>query len=240
MQVLGRAKQSGAPTLESLEIDGTTLVATFDRALDSSATPDSGSRFALHRFRRWGVSSRRGDQRNQRQRQAGGPDGGAPSPPGRAVTAGYAKPTSGNKLKDRDGNEVDGFPHQVVTNLTGTSVSLSSAVVDGNRMTLTFDRSLKELSGTNPLAFEYKVGSGNWVSAKVDATGISGKQVTYQLRNHQIPRRDQTVTVRYAQPANNKLKDAWDNDAPAVSSATATNNSPYVSNLRGHCRRSSG
>ena len=225
MRLLGRAKQSGAPTVESLEIDGTKLVATFDRALDASATP-LASRFLYtvggvpQVATAISVSGRRVVLTVPAVTS------------GQTVTANYNKPTIGNKLKDRDGNEVDGFAGQAVSNLTGTSVSLTSAEVDGNRMTLTFDRSLKLDSGTNPVAFEYKVGSGNWVSARVDATGISGKQVTYQLRNHQIPRRDQTVTVRYTQPANNKLKDAWDNDAPAVSSTTATNNSPYVSTLR--------
>ena len=227
IQVLGRAKESGAPTVESLEIDGTTLVATFDRALDASAAPNTGS-FRIKigsgttlSASAVSVSGRRVVLTAQ-----------SAATSGQTVTVLYAKPGSGNKLQDRDGNEVDGFGAQTVTNLTGTSVSLTSAEVDGNRMTLTFDRSLKLDSGTNPVAFEYKVGSGNWVSARVDSMVISGNQVTYQLRNHQIPRRDQTVLVRYAQPANNKLKDAWDNDAPAVSSVTATNISPLVSNAR--------
>ena len=224
LRVLGRAKQSGAPTVESLEIDGTKLIATFDRALDSGATPVVG---------RFGVVVG-GSSVTPTAISISGKRVVLTLPnaatSGQTVTASYVAPNTGNKLKDRDGNEVATFEGVAVSNLTGTTVSLSSAEVDGNRMTLTFDRSLKLDSGTNPLAFEYKVGSGNWVSARVDATGISGKQVTYQLRNHQVPRRDQTVLVRYGQPANNKLKDAWDNDAPAFSSATATNTSPLVSN----------
>ena len=225
LEVLGRAKQSGAPTLESLEIDGTKLVATFDRVLDSSAAPVAGRFSAVV----GGTSvTPTGINVSGRRVVLTLP----PVTSGQTVTGGYVQPTTGNKLKDVDGNEVANFTGVAVTNLTGVDPSLSSAEVDGNRMTLTFDRSLKLDSGTNPVAFEYQVGSGNWVSARVDATVIDGKQVTYQLRNHQVPRRDQTVTVRYGQPAINKLKDAWDNDVPAASSVTATNTSPYVSNLR--------
>ena len=55
-QLFGQTKLSGAPTLEGLEISGTTLIASFDRDLDSSAAPvprvRSGSRSSRAHSRR--------------------------------------------------------------------------------------------------------------------------------------------------------------------------------------------
>lgn len=223
MQVLGQAKVSGALTLESLEIDGTTLVLGFNREI-SPSTPAAGQ------FRIW-VNTGIGSTWHQATGISVSGNRVILTVP--AVTSGdfvrltYSKPTAGNKLKDAFGNEVDGFVNQTVNNLTGVTASLSSAVIDGNQLTLTFDRSLKEDSGTTAEQFTVKVDGGTAQEATI--ISIDGKQVILTVPTVGL---GQAVTASYAQPATSKLKDAFDGDMPAFTDQAVTNNTPIVSNRR--------
>ncbi|MXV79903.1 MAG: hypothetical protein F4X58_13335 [Chloroflexi bacterium] len=232
-EVVGRAKETTAPTPQHYEINGHALIITFDRELDTTEP-------AVGQFRVEVGSNATaspgfvGISGNVVRLTLSAGQGAAAAD---AVQVRYIKPTSGNKLKDIDGNEVADQPSfQVVTNLTGdTTPEQSSASVDGDIVTLTFDRGLNDLSGTPRSAFKNKVDGGISLSAQVNTIVISGMQVTYILVPNAglgISRPDQTLTIFYGQPATNKLQDAWGNNVSAYSFAdqTVTNNSPLVKN----------
>ena len=228
IQVRGRAKETTAPTAQSYEISGSTLIITYDRELNGNA-PAAG-------------------QFKVKIGSAAEADASAVSISGKRVTlttasaasssdtvqARYVKPASGATLKDIDGNEVANQASlQSVTNWTGdTTADLVSAVVDGEQVTLTFDRSLNEDSGTSWGDFTTQVEGGVRTRAKPNTVAISGKQVSFELvtSNLAIPGPDRSLTISYTQPSTDKLQDAFGNDVTAFTDQSATNNSPLIKN----------
>ena len=230
--IYGRIKESTAPTAQSYEISGSTLIITYDRELNGNA-PAAG-------------------QFKVKIGSAAEADASAVSISGKRVTlttasaasssdtvqARYVKPASGATLKDIDGNEVANQASlQSVTNWTGnTTAALVSAVVDGEQVTLTFDRSLNENEDAVPTnaAFLNRVDGGDAVGAGFNSVRIRGKQLSYNIEAENtgagIPRLDQELTVSYAQPPTNKLQDAWGNDVPVFGydDQEVTNNSPLA------------
>ncbi|MXV79513.1 MAG: hypothetical protein F4007_02515, partial [Chloroflexi bacterium] len=231
MTVIGRPKESTAPTAQSYEISGSTLIITYDRELDTTA-PAAGQYRVKVGSNSVAAATAIAISGNRVTLTA--PSAAAS---GDAVTVRYIRPGSGNKLKDIDGNEVATQTSlQAVTNWTGdTTPALVSAVLEGDIVTLTYDRSLNEASVPTELSFRTQGSDGVWRAAITSTVLISGKQVRYQLvpggtSNPGIPRAGRAVLARYGQPTNNKLQDAFGNNVPAFTDQTVTNNSPLVKN----------
>ena len=84
-----------------------------------------------------------------------------------------------------------------------TKPSLVSASLDGTTLTMTFSEDLDETAAPANTVFTVKVGGGT--GSNPTAVSISGSVVTLTLANAVAS--GQTVTVSYAKPATNPLKD---------------------------------
>ncbi len=99
--------------------------------------------------------------------------------------------------------------------------TLSSATVDGDALTLTFDEALDESSAPSALSFAVTVADE---ARSVDAVAISGSAVTLTLSSAVSP--GETVTVRYTVPTGagaKPIKDNAGNAAAAFSNTSVTN-----------------
>ena len=103
--------------------------------------------------------------------------------------------------------------------------ALSTAAVDGNQLTLTYDETLgANTPVTSAYTVEQRAGSsGPWSAVTVSTVTVSGSKVTLALASAVDV--GNNVRVSYAKPTTNKLTDAIGNEAAALSNQTVTNNS---------------
>ena len=217
-----------APTLVSAVVNGSTATLTYDEALDESSVPVAGTQ-VLFAGLEGGVNSNRAAAiaiegatvtltLHGRARH------------GSAVAMTYLQGNdAATRLKDLAGNEAAGFDLQLMTN--ATPPAFVSASVDGAALTVTFDGALDEGSVPAASAFTVKAtrsGTERTVAlADADPVSVSGSAVTLTLA--EAVQRIDTVTVAYAAPDTNPLRDA-DNLKLAVTgfgdTKTATNDTP--------------
>ena len=212
------------PTVSSATVNGATLTITFDEALDEDSVPVPGA-FAIPV-----VGS------TPRTVVSGGVDIAGRDvtltldsavPPNSTVGVTYTKQAA-DPLQDAAGNDVADI-NQTVTNVSPPS--FSSASVDGDALTVTFNGPLDEGAVPAASAFTVKATrSGTERDVDLAATNpvsISGSTVTLALAEAVLSL--DTVTVAYAAPATgDKLRDA-DNASrlvPDFSAQTATNDTP--------------
>ena len=211
----GRLKVATAAERQSAEIQGGTLILGYARGLNTAA-PVPG------RFGRT-VGSTAGNA------TAASVDGRLLKLTVPAVSSGdtvtffYTVPTTGNKLKDIDGNEIARVSHEAVTNLTGVTPALSTAEIDGDTLVLTFDRELAEGIVT-AAAFSMQVDGGAVQTAT--KVRISGKQATLTVPAVTAA---QSVKVRYIKTAATaRLKDLFGNEFATFQNQDVTNNTRAV------------
>ena len=217
-----------APTLVSAVVNGSTATLTYDEALDESSVPVAGTQ-VLFAGLEGGVNSNRAAAiaiegatvtltLHGRARH------------GSAVAMTYLQGNdAATRLKDLAGNEAAGFDLQLMTN--ATPPAFVSASVDGAALTVTFDGALDEGSVPAASAFTVKAtrsGTERTVAlADADPVSVSGSAVTLTLA--EAVQRIDTVTVAYAAPDTNPLRDA-DNLKLAVTgfgdTKTAANDTP--------------
>ena len=140
------------------------------------------------------------------------------------LTVDYTKPSS-NPLEDADGNDVASFSNKTATN-NSVPPTVSSAAVDGNQLTVTFDENLKTSSVPAASAFTVTVtpDGGTGVTRTVDSVAIDDDTVTLTLASAVAD--TDTVKVRYTKPTSgNKLQDANGNEVATFTDKTATNSS---------------
>ena len=128
------------------------------------------------------------------------------------------------RLKDLSGNEAPAFLSRPATNVTPPA--FSSATVNGDELTITFEVALDTASVPAGSAFTVKAtrsGTERDVDlAATDPVSVSGRKVTLALAEAVL--RIDTVTVAYAKPSTNPLQDADMNLAvPDFAAQTATN-----------------
>ena len=145
---------SGAPEFVSATINGNTLVATFDEALDTAA-PNANA-FSV-RFS--GSDTRSGQTISIGGAQVTLTFGRAATPNEQADNFSYNKGNAGtNPLQDPAGHDVDTFSGQPVDNITdGTAPSFVNARIEGAKITVTFDEPLDANSVPGNTAFGAKV-----------------------------------------------------------------------------------
>ena len=190
-----------APMLESGTVDGTTLMLTFDAALDAVSLP---SRWAFQ------VTVNGG----RRYVGAGGVSISgttvgltltSPVTYADTVRVRYARPSS-NPLRGTNGIRVANF-HQAVANNSPTPPALVSASVANDRLTLTFDKTLDTGSRPAGSAFRVSARPSGGTARTIAGTGtvsVSGATVTVTLAGTVAA--GETVTVRYTRPGTNPLR----------------------------------
>ena len=215
------------PTLVRGEVDGSTLTLYFSEPLDedSGGAGDYFFRLSMlihpervnHTFIARGEVEISGNKVDVHMQYEAAP--GPVRPQEGSNVAYYAQPTdpTADRLQDLAGNVV-WAPHEMskgrfqrteyifLDNLTGLP-SLEHATVNGDRLTLTFDETLDEDSVPAANAFTVKV-NGSAVSLDSDdPVAIAGNTVTLTLAA--AVSASDTLTVRYAKPSANPLRNAF-------------------------------
>ena len=209
------------PAFQSASVSGDALTVTFDEALDTGSAP-VGSAFTV-------TATESGTERTINGTAAAvGIDGATVTATlASAVTAAdavevaYTQPTTGDKLKDADDNEVATFTDQVVTN--ATAPVFSSAAVNGATLTVTFNANLDDTRfAPHATAFPVTVGSA---ARSVDGVSLSGKTVTLTL-DSAVTAVDTTVKVRYTKPPHNSLQGGNGTEVATFADQAVSNATP--------------
>ena len=120
-------------------------------------------------------------------------------------------------LRDPGGTEAAALTNHAVTNGT-VAPTLSAARVDGAALTLTYTKALDE--GSVPLATDYAATVAG-SSRAVTGVEVSGSTVILTLTS--VVTSGQTVTVSYAVPVLNAVRDAGGTQAGALTNQAVTN-----------------
>ena len=102
-----------------------------------------------------------------------------------------------------------------------TPPALSTAVVDGTELVLTYDEDLDTNSTPAASAYTVTVAGSTRSLAASDPVTVSGRTVTLALSSAVTS--GQTVTVSYTAPSNNPVQDATGNDAQSLTGQAVTN-----------------
>ena len=194
-----------APTLSSASVDGTSLVLTYDEALDDASTPATTA---------FGVGTD-GDAQSVAAVVVSGSTVTLTLSPGvgigDAVTIDYTP--GAVPVQDVAGNDAVALVLAPVTNTTPdvTAPTLSSASVDGSSLALTYDEPLDEVS--TPLSIDYSVGTDG---AAQTVTGVFVTAASIILTLAPGVNTGDTVTVDYAVGVA-PLQDLAGNHAAALS-----------------------
>ena len=124
------------------------------------------------------------------------------------------------------------FTHTIlVTRLVdNTPPALSTATLDGTELVLNYDEALNEMSEPAPSAFSVSVVDSATAAASTPTiSGVSIETSQVKLTLAAAVRHNDTVTITYTQPSQNKLQDIFGNDAAALSAQTVTNNTAAAS-----------
>ncbi len=142
---------------------------------------------------------------------------------GATVTVKYTRPAATEaRLKDADqGNLPVATGTYTVTNRTDTAPVVSSAAVNGAALAITFDQALDAASTPAASAFTVSVGGS---ARTVSNVALSGKVATLTLATAVI--HSDAVTVQYAPPSANALRDATNNQVTAFGPLAAANQTP--------------
>ncbi len=216
---------STPPSFKSATANGTTLTITFTEALDESV-PQQGS---LAPFRIRGSSSLHaravsyvidGDTvtLTSHANNAVGH--------GETVTVDYTRPSpAANRFKDLSGNELASFP-QPRSVINNTPPAFESASVNGATLTVAFDGEMDPSSEPAADAFTVTVEGSQVELSDTDPVAVAGKTVTLTLAEAVL--RIETVTVGYAAPDANPLRDSDQAKLPVpdFSGETVTNATP--------------
>ena len=219
-----------APAFSSGAVNGTVLRVVFDESLDTGSPP-AGSRF-------WVSTTVDGTS------YRAVPGTGTATVDGATVTVilkravvqveratvDYLK--GGNPLRDLSGAEVVSFTGRTVTNDTpapgdGTAPDFSSAAVDGAALTVTFDEDLDEWSLPAGSAFTATATPPVGAARDIAGTGtVAIDEVAVTLTLAAAVAHGETVTVAYAKPGSNPLRDHSGNEAATFTGRTVTNRTP--------------
>ena len=153
------------------------------------------------------------------------------------VRVSYVVPQS-NPIQDAGGTDAAAFSNQVVSNRTTDGPTLTAAEVDGTGLVLTFSDPLNTASAPGSAAFTVKTGGTPVDLASSGPVAIAGSTVTLTLATAVAA--SDTVTVSYAVPQTNPLRDADDLDAPAFDDRPVTNRTIAVPAAPGSFRVTAG
>ena len=216
--VTNNTPDTTAPTLTTAAVNGTSLVLTYNEALDTGSTP-AATDYTV---------TVAGSQRTVSDVAISGSLVTLTLSPavtdGQAVTVSYTAGT--NPVQDAAGNDAAALSNQTVTNNTPdtTAPTLTTAAVNRASLVLTYNEALD--TGSTPAATDYTVtvaGSQRTVSD----VAIRGSAVTLTLSP--AVTFGQPVRVSYT-AGTNPVQDAAGNDAAALADQTVTNNTNNTNN----------
>ena len=205
-----------APVLSTATVNGTSLVLTYNEALDEGSTPAAAA-FTV---------TADGDARTVSGVAVDGTtvtltlDTGAAH--GETVLVSYALPGS-NRIQDEAGNEAVALTSQAVDNNTPdtTAPVLSTATVTGASLVLTYNEALDTASTPATSAFTVTLAG---TATTVSGVSVTGSTVTLTLSP--AAAHDETVVVSYVVPNANRIQDTAGNDALAFANRSVANNTP--------------
>ncbi len=197
---------TAAPTLSSGAADGSTVVLTFDSALDDTAVP-TASTFEVNGTAASAVAIS-GSQVTLTLASA--------IAEGAAVSVEYTA-TGTTKLQGANGVAVATFTSSV-TNNTDTAPAPASTSVNAAELSITFDQALDTASV--PAASDFAV-SVNAATATVSAVALAGSTASLTLAS--AVDADDAVTVSYTQPTAGGLRDSTSNRTASFGPLTAAN-----------------
>ena len=204
-----------APVLQTAEVNGTSLVLTYDEALNAGSTPDAGD---------FAVTNTGASQAVQTVVVSGSTVTLTLNPGvanGDTVTLDYTVGT--NPIEDVAGNDALPLTGQAVTNTTPADVTapvLQTAEVNGTSLVLTYDEALN--AGSTPDAGDFAV-TNTGASQAVQTVVVSGSTVTLTLAPG-VANGD-TVTLDYT-VGTNPIEDVAGNDALPLTGQAVTNTTP--------------
>ena len=142
---------------------------------------------------------------------------------GETVTVDYTKPGT-DPVRDAVGNAAANLADRAVDNETPdtTAPELSTAVVIGKTLTLTYDEVLDKNSEPAPSVFTVKSNT----SPAVTVTKVAVFETTVLLTLGRVVAASEAVTVSYMVPATNPIQDAVGNDAKDLTGEAVTNSTP--------------
>ena len=213
------ALDTGSPMLSSAAVNGARLVLTYHEALDEDSVPDrgaftvevNGSEVRLATSNAVAVSGR---AVTVRLRGAVAHDD--------TVTVSYTAPAT-NPIRDPAGHAAADLSNQAVTNITDdtTAPALRSATITDATLVLRYDEALDESSVPAASAFEV------WVAgARVSAGDVTVEGRAVRLTLASAAAHGDTVSVYYAPPSANPIRDPAGNAAAKVGHRVVTNNTP--------------
>ena len=155
----------------------------------------------------------------------------SPARHGETVTVTYAKPRS-DPLRDPAGNEVGGFSGRTVTNNSledDTPPAFSRAAVKGTVLRVVFDEPLDTRSLPAGSAFTATANPAGGAARDIAGTGAvavgGGRVATVTVTLAAAVAHGEAVTVAYAKPGSDPLRDLAGNEVAAFSRQTAANDS---------------
>ena len=217
-----------APTFVSAATgtDGTTLVLSYDAALDAG-NPPAAARFVVNVNGAVVAATAVAVSGNTVVLTLASPVAN-----GAVVTVAYADPTTGNDaaaIQDAAGNDAASLLPTSVSNLVAdvTPPTLVSAVTGADGATLVLNYS-EALDAANPPAAARFVVDVNGQAVAVTGVAIAGARVVLTLASA-VPN-GAAVTVAYADPSTgndaNAIQDAAGNDAASLAATGVTNTVP--------------
>ena len=203
------------PTLVSSKLDGRSIKLKFSEALNESAQV-SASAFVIREHSALGVGSSALSLAEPISISGKTVTLTLASTPARTVEVFYDSPAdaTARTLHDQRGNRVPDFN----VSLTNSTPVLESAelAADGATLTLTYDEALDTALVPAPGAFTV---TGGGAVKRVSSVSVSGSTVRLALASDPP---GSTVTVSYAAPAANPLRDAAGNNAASFSDEAVT------------------
>ena len=138
---------------------------------------------------------------------------------GTGVHVSYTDPTGNNDanaLQDADGNDASSFSQQV---RDATAPALTGdPTVDGSKLVVSYDEALD--GGSTPAAVAYTV-NVDGAAVSLSGVSVSGTEVTLTFAS--AVTENQAVTLSYAVPASNPVRDLAGNDATAITNRSVSN-----------------
>ena len=206
---------SRAPLLSSATVDAAVLTLTFDETLDTASRPAPASFTVLAG----------GSENTVAAVEVGAATVtlmlDAVVQAGQAVRLSYTMPSS-NPIQDIGATPAESLTNEVVTNNTNARAPrLDSATIDEGVVTLTYDEDLDTASTPAPTRYTITVAAAQ---RTVVAVSVSSRTVTLTLANP--VQAGQTVSLNYAPPTTNPVRDIGRTPAAAITNQTLTNNTP--------------
>ena len=205
-----------APIFQSATVNGANLVLVYDESLSTTDIPAVASFAVRIAGRSVTVSAVVISGRNVTLTLS------TPADYLQTVTVSYTQPTD-DRLQDTSGNFAASISNQSVTNTTPdtTAPILRTAAVNGTDLRLTYNENMLTTSVPAVTTFDVEVGG---VDVNVSSVTIVGREVRLNLASN--VGHATSVTIAYAVPDTNSLKDANGIEAPAIAERAVTNNTP--------------